>query len=143
MMNESQLKAIEERANKASNAPWIVEAGDYSGANWMIGATSVFLGGSAWDDKSYYITTQNVHASELEGDAKTDAEFIAHAREDVPALIAEVRALRDRLAAVPVDSILYMIDPFADGGTDAATGAAHWQAIDAWAQAEKAKRVPA
>ena len=101
MMNESQLKAIEERANKASNAPWIVEAGDYSGANWMIGATSVFLGGSAWDDKSYYITTQNVHASELEGDAKTDAEFIAHARSDVPALIAEVRRLRAKLDAVP------------------------------------------
>ena len=105
MMNESQLKAIEERANKASNAPWIVEAGDYSGANWMIGATSVFLGGSAWDDKSYYITTQNVHASELEGDAKTDAEFIAHAREDVPALIAEVRALWSKLDAVPVEAI--------------------------------------
>ena len=105
MMNESQLKAIEERANKASNAPWIVEAGDYSGANWMIGATSVFLGGSAWDDKSYYITTQNVHASELEGDAKTDAEFIAHARSDVPALIAEVRRLRAKLDAVPVEAI--------------------------------------
>ena len=108
MMNESQLKAIEERANKASNAPWIVEAGDYSGANWMIGATSVFLGGSAWDDKSYYITTQNVHASELEGDAKTDAEFIAHAREDVPALIAEVRSLRAKLDAVPVMAILQL-----------------------------------
>ena len=105
MMNESQLKAIEERANKASNAPWIVEAGDYSGANWMIGATSVFLGGSAWDDKSYYITTQNVHASELEGDAKTDAEFIAHAREDVPALIAEVKRLRAKLDAMPVEAI--------------------------------------
>ena len=110
MMNESQLKAIEERANKASNAPWIVEAGDYSGANWMIGATSVFLGGSAWDDKSYYITTQNVHASELEGDAKTDAEFIAHAREDVPALIAEVRALRSKLDAVPIDAIRAIYD---------------------------------
>ena len=27
-----------------------------------------------------------------------DAEFIAHAREDVPALIAEVRRLRERIA---------------------------------------------
>ena len=48
--------------------------------------------------------------------------------------------LRTQFAAVPVASILYMIDPFADGGTDAATGAAHWQKIDAWAQAEKAAR---
>lgn len=54
--------------------------------------------------------------------------------------VDENAALRAQLAAVPVASILYMIDPFADGGTDAATGSAHWQKIDAWAQAEKAAR---
>ena len=92
-MNDQELQQIEERVNKATNAPWIVEADEYSGRNWLIGCVSVFLGGSAWSDKSYYVTTKGVHASELEGDAKTDAEFIAAARTDVPALVAEVRRL--------------------------------------------------
>ena len=100
-MNEQELQAIEERANKASNAPWLIEAGDYSGHNWLVGTITVSLGESYRDDKAYFVTTRNVHASELEGDASTDAEFIAHARSDVPALIAEVRRLRAKLDAVP------------------------------------------
>ena len=104
-MNEEQLQAIEERANKASTAPWIVEAGEYSGRDWMIGSVAMFLGASCWDDKCYTVTTNQVHASELEGDAKTDAEFIAYAREDVPALIAEVKRLRAKLDAMPVEAI--------------------------------------
>ena len=99
-MTEQELQAIEERANKATNAPWIVEAGEYSGRNWLIG-------GSAVDGKTYFVTTQNVHASELEGDASTDADFIAHARADVPALIAEVRSLRAKLDAVPEYATYY------------------------------------
>ena len=127
-MNEQELTAIEARANKASNAPWIVESGEYSGANWMIGAVSVFLGGSAWDDKSYYVTTKSVHASVLEGDAKTDAEFIAHAREDVPALIAEVRALRAKLEAVPIEAIALLLwgDATAFGYVEACGAVGNW-----------------
>ena len=109
-MNEQELQAIEERANKASTAPWIVEAGPYSGRDWMIGSIAMFLGASCWDDKCYTVTTNQVHASELEGDAKTDADFIAHAREDVPALIAEVRELRAKLDAVPIDAIRAIYD---------------------------------
>ena len=67
-------------------------------------------------------------------------ERVTDWRKRVADLEAENAALRAQLAAVPVASILYMIDPFADGGTDAATGSAHWQKIDAWAQAEKAAR---
>jgi hypothetical protein len=113
-MNEQELAAIEARASKASNAPWIVvEAGDYSGANWLIGAVSVFLGASVWDDKSYCVTTKNVHASELKGDAKTDAEFIAHAREDVPALAAEVRQLKTQ-QTVALQLLGYCLEFFGD-----------------------------
>ena len=105
-MTEQELQAIEERANKATNATWIVEAGEYSGSNWLVGTITVNLGESYRDDQVYFVTTRNVHASELEGDAKTDAEFIAHARADVPALIAEVRSLRAKLDAVPVEAFL-------------------------------------
>jgi len=109
-MTEEQLRAIEERCRKASNGPWITEAGEYSGRNWMIGMVAVHLGASNQDDKCHFVTTNNVHASELTGDAGTDAEFIAHAREDVPALIAEVRSLRAKLDAVPADAIRAIYD---------------------------------
>ena len=112
-MNEQELAVSEARANKASNAPWIVESGEYSGQNWLIGAVSVFLGGSSWDDKSYYVTTKSVHASELEGDAKIDAEFIAHAREDVPALVAEVRRLQSQ-QTVAWQLLDYCLEFFSD-----------------------------
>ena len=104
-MTEQELQAIEERASKATPGAWIVEAGEYSGRDWMIGSVAMFLGASCWDDKCYTVTTNQVHASELEGDAKTDAEFIAYAREDVPALIAEVKRLRAKLDAMPVEAI--------------------------------------
>ena len=78
---------------------------EYSGRDWMIGSVAMFLGASCWDDKCYTVTTNQVHASELEGDAKTDADFIAHARTDVPALIAEVKRLRAKLDAMPVEAI--------------------------------------
>lgn len=93
-MTEQELAAIEARAAKATNAPWLIEAGVYSGQNWLVGTITVNLGESYRDDIVYFVTTKNVHASELEGDAKTDAEFIAHARADVPALVAEVRRLQ-------------------------------------------------
>ena len=48
--------------------------------------------------------------------------------------------LRAKLGAVPVPALLYMIDPFANGGVSQAASEAHWLAIEAWAQAEKAKQ---
>jgi hypothetical protein len=60
----------------------------------MVG--SLWLGYSTEDDKNHYIhiTTDHVQGSQLSGRVLTDADFIAHAREDVPALVAEVRRLK-------------------------------------------------
>lgn len=93
-MTEDELMAIEARTKAASTGPWTVEAGDYSGQDWLI----AFLGVSL-DGTSYAVTTDRVHASELVGDACSDALFIACAREDVPALLAEVWWLRAELDA--------------------------------------------
>jgi hypothetical protein len=43
-----------------------------------------------------------------------DAEFIAHAREDVPALIAEVERLRAAVDATAADTQRYVADHLAD-----------------------------
>lgn len=98
-MTNKELDAIYERVNKASTGPWTVEANGYSGKNWLIGTVCVWLGASCQDDKYYSVTTDSVHASDLAGDARTDADFIAHARTDIPALLAEVNRLRNELQA--------------------------------------------
>ncbi len=97
-MAKDKLIEIADRLATASTGPWIVETGPWSGDNWLVG--SVHCGTSAEDGKDYccYLTTDHVHASEVEGDAKTDAEWIAAARSDMRWLIAEVKRLRLALA---------------------------------------------
>lgn len=74
------LDAIEARANAATPGPW----GHYSTGSYV------------------YATRTKVCQLEdpwiANGNQRNDAAFIAHAREDVPALIAEVRRLREELA---------------------------------------------
>lgn len=43
--------------------------------------------------------SKDIYRKDISGITHPDAEFIAHAREDVPALVAEVRRLRAQLAA--------------------------------------------
>lgn len=93
MMTNDELDAIRHRVNKASTGPWTIEIGPYTGSNWIIAS----LGASVHDGLPYHVTTDGVHASELSGDARTDAEFIVHARTDIPALLAEINDLRSQL----------------------------------------------
>lgn len=77
-MTEEQLKAIEERAKAATPGPW----------------TPKRLRQNDWHLRG----PDGIVFAEVEDDA--DAAFIAHAREDIPALVEEVRRLRgvaDRL----------------------------------------------
>ena len=82
----SNLDEIRARVEAASTGPWIVETGPWSGDNWLVGSV---MCGKSRDSKDYYchITTDHVHASELRGDAKTDAEFMAHAHSDIVYLL--------------------------------------------------------
>jgi hypothetical protein len=93
-MNENELREIEARKDAATPGPWTFEAGDFSGNNWLIG--SFLCGNSGIDGEDYHVTTDNLHGSEIAGnsDAKTDAEFIAHSREDIETLLHEVRRLQ-------------------------------------------------
>jgi len=76
-MNQKQLNAIKERVAKASHGPW--EYDEDERGIWNKGGFN-YLG-----------TVTLSHNS---------AQFIAHAREDVPALVAEVERLHKALEKV-------------------------------------------
>jgi hypothetical protein len=75
----SSLEEIRERAEKATPGPWDIDGSDNQ--NW--GIRSV-----AGDQPS--IAPMAGYRSK---DTEADAEFIAHAREDVPALLARIEKL--------------------------------------------------
>jgi len=90
-VTEEELTKLEELANKSTNRPWILAMDEQIGDNWLVAL------GRSLDGHSYAITTHNVHASELEGDALTDAQYILAASNAVPGLVKEVRQLRKDL----------------------------------------------
>lgn len=97
-MTDEQLAEIEERANAATPGPWtvvpqtdkyLVESYDRSTVGRISDAKGETVFGY-WADptgSSLYVLAE-------------DAEFIAHAREDIPTLIAEVREMRDALRSI-------------------------------------------
>lgn len=79
-MSEDELKAIEARANKATGGKWWAFYGgepNLIGINGKLGIT--------------------VETDNFEQGHNNDTRFIVHAREDIPALLAENRALREAL----------------------------------------------
>lgn len=84
-MNESKLAEIEARAKSAQAGPWLVCAAEDAAD----GLPVAFFGRGA-GPKDVAVRA-NAPPS---GTADDDAAFVAHAREDVPALVAEVRRLR-------------------------------------------------
>lgn len=90
-MTKEQIDAIASRAAAAERGPWEVTNG---GDN----ETSTFIDGPEGDvlirdwRGSGYLSEEYVWVEE------PNAEFIAHAREDIPALLAEVERLRGVLA---------------------------------------------
>lgn len=86
-----ELTAIRERAEAASAGPWVVEDDDgYSHAVIV-------------DEPGFGTMYVCQDLSQGHDDGLNDAEFIAHAREDVPALLdhaAELQARLDKVRAV-------------------------------------------
>lgn len=78
-MEDIRLKEIEERCRKATEGPWIsfVEGRDH-----MCGSS--------------FIQTPSKDI-ELIGATSDDQDFIAHARQDIPALINEIYELKKAL----------------------------------------------
>jgi hypothetical protein len=89
-LTDSRLDEWARLASRASTGPWRIDLSKNVGNNWLVAE----FGGDD-DGHSYIVTTDNVHASELEGHgAKADAEFVAAARVALPVLIEAVRVYR-------------------------------------------------
>ncbi|MEN9620768.1 MAG: hypothetical protein RL499_961 [Actinomycetota bacterium] len=86
-MTDDDLGEIEERLNAASKGPWqpFVEGRDHLG-----GDNFIRVGGLDDNEPDMYVTRDSSPAS------VADLDFIAHARQDVEKLLAEVRNLRGR-----------------------------------------------
>lgn len=80
-LTEADLDAIEERALRASVGPWksYIEGRDH------VGGSSFIMVGEGADRRGDI---------ELIGATVADQDFVAEARQDIPTLVAEVRALR-------------------------------------------------
>ena len=83
----NRLDKIEARANAATEGPWEWEG--EAKAEWEIGANSL-VPSRRPDDPVLY--GYGYDASGIEVKSPADAEFIAHARTDVPALVAALKA---------------------------------------------------
>lgn len=87
---ELDLDAIEARAEGAAPGPWmVIDPNEGTGVppGWQV-VNDAFLNPPGDDEDHAWV------AVELHTGDQADAEFIAHAREDIPALAAEVRRLR-------------------------------------------------
>jgi len=81
------IEAIRARADAATPAPWLLDndGGIRGNGNKIVAdCNPVIRNGELWSDGIRY---PNIN----------DKEFIAHAREDIPALLAENKALRNEL----------------------------------------------
>lgn len=98
-LNDGELDEIQRRAESAQLGPWRVDPVSSVGENWPL----AFFGNDGKRD--WVVATDQRRASSLNGaGAKEDAEFVAHARTDVPRLVAEVRRLGDEVARLAAET---------------------------------------
>jgi hypothetical protein len=110
-VSEADLTAIEHRADAATHGPWHVRHLDDDWATSFIAvSTKPDSDGSrtarwpAWSGSenvaATLVQTPNHYVALEDGCWEANAEFIAHARSDVPQLLAEVRRLRTEVAVL-------------------------------------------
>jgi hypothetical protein len=88
-MTAEELQIIKSRCNTTSIAPWVasIEGRDHeSGSSFIM--TGIPAGEDIWQTK------RGVDL-EIIGATNADLDFIANARQDIPALIAEIEKLRN------------------------------------------------
>jgi len=88
-MTEEQLEAIRKRAEKATEGPWF-----HTG--YHVATKPGISGGYPPNSASICETFDGEYIENNNG--INDASFIAHAREDIPKLLAEIDRLRNGIA---------------------------------------------
>jgi hypothetical protein len=91
MTNPSKLDEIEVRASKATEGPWEVGGMDSGHSAFEMSIWVTTGNGDSICDMDGQVRALNVAPPNDDGLA--DADFIAHAREDVPRLVAALRAV--------------------------------------------------
>lgn len=105
-MTNDQLEAIRKRAEAATPGPWEV----WTGCSWR-------RIGSSRTAREVILPTN--HPSDNHPDLsmrEEDGEFVAHAREDIPALLAEVERLRGEIETLGFKFIAAISSAWPDGG---------------------------
>ena len=87
-----ELKAIEDRARAATKGPW---QSFLEGRDHLNGDDFIRTGGTDEISPDMYVSFSNAGGTFPAGQG--DLDFIAHARQDVPRLVSEVRRLRRAL----------------------------------------------
>ena len=83
-LSDERLNEIERRCTEASPGPWLSFVGP------AIGGPDFIRISDQDDEPDMYVDRDGKPAS------PADLDFIAHARQDLPLLLAEVRRLRER-----------------------------------------------
>lgn len=96
-MPQEQLDSIREREWAAAEGPWAPWL-DQDGQPHMQGRLMVGVAAGVIPDGETWVEGPGVNNPVAETYTPEDRVFIAHAREDIPALLAEVERLRDELA---------------------------------------------
>lgn len=102
-MTKEELDAIEARANAATPGPWVAKPVDYAPDRYA-GIETVYKRAPHYDEEPEEYRGA-IGIVETDGGnyppQGPDAVFIAAARSDVPALVAEVKRLREALERQP------------------------------------------
>lgn len=99
-MTDLDLDAIEARADAATDGPWVVKHEPAWEADNVQHPDVITVGAQMWegDDEPMTVCLVSTDYEDDPVDVLLDAEFIAHARTDVPALVAALREARYDLA---------------------------------------------
>ncbi len=87
-MTDEELMVIELRCSKATKGPWksLIEDRDHESGNSFI-MTGIKDGEDIWGNER----GEDIY---IQGGTIDDQEFIAHARQDIPRLLEEIRKLK-------------------------------------------------
>lgn len=110
-VSEEMLAEIEARANAATAAPWLSRP-TVTGMQRVL----AWLDENAWRGSiEFVLATVNSWSAPgygpLKAEADANADFIAHARTDIPVLVAEIRRLQSALSVPPArDDVAALVE---------------------------------
>lgn len=84
---DKRLARIRELTELITPAPWKADIATNSGKNWQLAS----LGASCEDEQEYIVTTDRIPVSQMDGDAKYDAEFIALVRNNIDWILENLK----------------------------------------------------